>query len=110
MDSWSVLLASLFVPLTSGIWWPRSNGPGAVAAIFVGLISWQILRFATPGLPADLLAVPFAAAALVLVSLATRGRTPPQPLIDERGEKLAFRNRLGLSFFDQSITDRTPPQ
>ncbi|MBT4496803.1 MAG: hypothetical protein HOC74_03735, partial [Gemmatimonadetes bacterium] len=102
VDSWSILLASLFVPLTAGLWWRRSNGPGAVAAIAVGLIAWQVLLFATPDLPADLLAVPFAAVALVAVSLATGRRIPPASLVDERGEELPYRNRLGTTYFDAS--------
>jgi len=102
VDSWSVLLASLFVPLTAGLWWRRSNGPGAVAAIAVGLIAWQVLLFATPDLPADLLAVPFAAVALVAVSLATGRQIPPTALVDDRGEELPYRNRLGTEYFDAS--------
>ena len=101
VDSWSILLATLFVPLTAGIWWPRSNGPGAVASIFTGFAAWQFLLILTPDLPADLLAVPFAALALILVSLATRSKTPPTPLTDADGRKLAFGNRLGFTFFDK---------
>jgi len=100
VDSWSILLASLFVPLTAGLWWRRSNGPGAVAAIAIGLLAWQILLFAAPDLPADLLAVPFAAVALVAVSLATNRQTPPATLVDDQGKELPYRNRLGTTFFD----------
>ena len=95
VDSWSVLLATLFVPLTAGIWWPRCNGPGALAAIVVGFISWQIFLFTATDLPADLLAVPCAALALVLVSLATGAQTPPRPLVDESGAPLPYADRLG---------------
>ena len=102
IDSWSVLLASLFVPLTAGIWWSRSNGPGALASILVGLVAWQILLVAAPDMPADLLAVPFAAVALVVVSLATTRKTPPLPLTDEQGESLDYKNRLGLSLSDST--------
>lgn len=108
VDSWSVLLATLFVPLTAGIWWSRGNGPGALAAIIVGFISWQVLLVVTPNLPADLLAVPFAALALILVSLATRQRTPALPLTNQAGESLAYADRLGLSFAPHPKADRTP--
>ena len=96
VDSWSVLLATLFVPLTGGIWWRRANGPGALAAIGVGFLSWRIMHLATPQLPADLLAVPFAAVALVGVSLSTGRHSPPAPLQNEQGETLPLADRLGL--------------
>ena len=96
VDSWSVLLASLFVPLTAGLWWPKSNGPGALASIGVGLCVWQILRMLPVDLPADLLAVPFSALALVIVSLLTQKQSPPQPLLDAEGRPLPYKNRLGI--------------
>ena len=97
VDSWSVLLASLFVPLTAGLWWPKSNGPGALASIGVGLCAWQVLRMLPVDLPADLLAVPFSALALVIVSLLTQKKAPPQPLLDAEGRPLDYKNRLGIS-------------
>jgi len=96
VDSWSILLATLFVPLTAGIWWPRANGSGALAAVLVGFASWRALMILTPDLPADLLAVPFAALALVVVSIATGERVPPNPLRGEDGQPLAFEKRLGV--------------
>ncbi len=101
VDSWSVLLATLFVPLTAGIWWPRSNGPGALAAIIAGFVAWQFFLVLTPGLPADLMAVPFATLALILVSLTTRCKAPPTPLTDTDGKELTYSKRLGLTFFDK---------
>ena len=96
VNSWSVLLASLFVPLTAGLWWPKSNGPGALASIGVGLCAWQVLGMLSADLPADLLAVPFSALALVIVSLLTQKKAPPQPLLDDEGRPLAYKNRLGI--------------
>ncbi len=97
VDSWSVLLASLFVPLTAGIWWPRSNGPGAIAAVVTGLVSWQLFAVWMPELPSDLMAVPVATAALIVVSLLTGRDAPPKPLADAEGEVLEYRDRLGWS-------------
>ncbi|MFH1571855.1 MAG: sodium:solute symporter family protein [Gemmatimonadota bacterium] len=96
VDSWSVLLATLFVPLTAGIWWPRANAPGALAAVGAGLVSWLLFRAVTPDLPGDLLAVPVAAAALVGASLLTARQTPPLPLATSDGQILAYEGRLGL--------------
>ena len=47
-------------------------------------------------LPADLLAVPFSALALVIVSLLTQKKAPPQPLLDAEGRPLSYENRLGI--------------
>lgn len=96
VDSWSVLLATLFVPLTAGIWWRRANGPGALAAVLAGLATWLILLQAGSDLPADLLAVPVAALVLVMVSRATAGSHPPRPLTAADGSELAYADRLGL--------------
>jgi hypothetical protein len=52
--------------------------------------------------------VPFAALALILVSLATRQRTPALPLTNQAGESLAYADRLGLSFAPHPKADRTP--
>jgi SSS family solute:Na+ symporter len=95
VDSWSVLLATLFVPLTAGIWWSRANAPGAVAAILLGFVSWLLFLAVLPDWPADLLAVPVGALALVVVSLATGGGTPAHPLVDGEGAPIAPRSRLG---------------
>jgi Na+/proline symporter len=100
VNSWSVLLASLFVPLTAGLWWPRSNDYGALASIFAGLFSWQILTFTAPDMPADLLAVPFAAVALVVVSLSTQKQSVARDLVDAEGQKLPYTNRLGSCLFN----------
>ncbi len=102
VDSWSVLLASLFVPLTAGLWWRPCNDAGALASILVGLVTWQVLLVATPDLPADLMAVPFAAAALVIVSLLTKTHSPPRPLLDAEGRELSYVDRLGTQLLDKN--------
>ena len=96
VDSWSVLLATLFVPLTAGLWWSRANAPGALAAIAVGLAVWLTSLWVAPALPGDLVAVPFAAMALVIVSLATGRGQPPRPLTDARGDRIPLTDRFGL--------------
>ena len=96
VDSWSVLLATLFVPLTGGLWWSRANATGALAAIAAGLVSWLSFMVLLPQLPGDLLAVPVAAVALVAGSLA--GSQAPRPLIDAEGRVLPPGGRLGWPF------------
>ena len=106
VDSWSILLATLFVPLTAGIWWSRSNGPGALAAIIAGFVAWQALLVATPDLPADLLAVPFAGLALVVFSLATGRTHQPRPLTNEAGASVTYQDRLGISLSNSAESDK----
>ena len=95
VDSWSVLLATLFVPLTAGIWWRRANAPGALSAVISGLVAWLVLMQVTPHLPADLLAVPFALIALVATSLLSGHRAPARALVGADGEPIGIRDRLG---------------
>ncbi len=102
VDSWSVLLATLFVPLTAALWWSKGNGPGCLSSIIVGFLSWQVFLRLTPDLPADLLAVPIAALAFVIVSLLTQRASPPRPLSDEEGHTLDYSNRLGTLIFDRT--------
>jgi Na+/proline symporter len=85
VDSWSILLATLFVPLTAGIWWSGANRLGAQAGMLSGAAAWVLLLKAAPEMPADLLAVPVSALFLVAVSGATRRSCPPVPLADAGG-------------------------
>jgi SSS family solute:Na+ symporter len=96
VDSWSVLLATLFVPLTAGIWWSRANAAGSLASILVGGCAWLVLMQTTNTWPPDLLAVPFALVALVTVSIATGSRQPPIPLADDSGQQITGIERLGI--------------
>ncbi|MBT3344313.1 MAG: sodium:solute symporter family protein [Gemmatimonadetes bacterium] len=96
VDSWSILLATLFVPLTAGIWWSRANAAGSLASILTGGLAWLVLLPIVEEWPADLLAVPFGLAALIIVSLATATSTPPVPLSDESGQVLTTAERLGI--------------
>ncbi len=96
VNSWSILLATLFVPLTAGIWWSRANLPGALAAMVSGFIAWICLIYLTPDLPADLLAVPVAVLFLVVLSLKTKHSFPSRPIADTAGHPVPLENRLGL--------------
>lgn len=95
VDSWSILLATLFVPLTAGIWWPRANTPGCLAAMVTGLVSWLVFLQVFPDWPADLLAVPVGAVALILGSCLST--TSPRPLTDEGGNPVSLEGRIGVS-------------
>ncbi|MBS09988.1 MAG: hypothetical protein CME19_00100 [Gemmatimonadetes bacterium] len=94
VDSWSILLATLFVPLTAGIWWQRANATGCLASMMAGFVSWILFLEVSPNQPADLMAVPVAAIALVIGSLV--GADTPRPLADESGEQISLAGRIGL--------------
>jgi SSS family solute:Na+ symporter len=95
IDSWSILLATLFVPLTAGIWWPKANLTGALGSMISGAIAWLFLLKIAPNQPADLLAVPIGFLVLLIVSLTTSKTCPPEPLSNTDGTPLPFANRLG---------------
>jgi Na+/proline symporter len=96
VNSWAVLMVSLFVPLTAGLYWRRANGRAVVASIFVGMSSWVLLAWVQSSYPADLMATGLGALTLVGVSLASGGSDPPRPLVDSAGRPVAYRDRLGL--------------
>ena len=94
VDSWSILLATLFVPLTAGIWWKRANTSGCLASMVAGFLSWMLFLEVFPDLPADLLAVPVAAAALVAATILSK--EAPLPLCDESGNRIQTEGRIGV--------------
>lgn len=113
LDSFSVLLVSLFVPLAAGIWWPRANRSGAAAAMLAGLGVWIGGMYAWPQLPADLLGLGASALAMLVVTPLTQRADPPRPLRDADGNVLPLRDRLGvLNPFDRTsrlAVDAPPP-
>ena len=107
VESWTVMMVGLFGPLTLGIYWKRTNGPGAVAGILAGLgvwlglvvlgSIWQAVSPATaPELPNALIATPVSLLATVLVSLKTARTHPPRALTDPSGRPIAETGRLGV--------------
>lgn len=96
VNSYSIPLVSLFVPLTAGIWWPKANVPGALSAMLTGLVCWIGFKYLTPNLPSDIIGLAVGAVVMVVVSLATQKAHPPRPLQDANGLTLAYENRLGL--------------
>jgi SSS family transporter len=94
VDSWSILLATMFVPLTAGIWWKRANGPGCLLSMIMGFAAWMLFLEIFPGLPADLLAVPVALLFLIVVSLLTNEE--PKSLTDALGNPIDLTGRVGL--------------
>ena len=96
VNSWAVLLVSLFAPLTAGLYWKKANGPAALASIVVGLAAWIVFAYVQSDYPADLIAAALSALTLVVVMLATYKKSPPLPLSDLEGNPVAYENRLGI--------------
>lgn len=96
VDSWSILLATMFVPLTAGIWWKRANTAGCLASMLAGFASWMLFLETFPDLPADLMAVPVGAIALVVGTFSSAAA--PKALTDESGSPINLENRLGIRF------------
>jgi solute:Na+ symporter, SSS family len=102
LDSFTILLVALFVPLTAGIWWERANRSGAAASMVVGVAVWLGGKPILPDLPTDLLGVLAAAVAMVAVSLATQRSDPPRPLLTHEGRPISPGEGLGtLNPFDR---------
>jgi len=79
--AFDIVLAGCFVPLVLGLFWRKSNTPGALAAIVLGTLARIVLHFTVPealsGLD-TLLAPIVSLAAFVSVALATQRRFPPR--------------------------------
>ena len=96
VNSWAVLLVSLFAPLTAGLYWKKANAPAALASIVVGLTAWIAFAYLQSECPADVIAAALSAATLIVVALATHKQSPPLPLTDLDGRPVAYKDRLGL--------------
>jgi Na+/proline symporter len=95
LDSFSILLVGLFIPLTAGIWWPRSNTPGALASMFGGTAAWLLFMKLTPELPSDVIGWCVGLLLLIVVTIFTSRKSPALPLTDSEGKPLEYTDRLG---------------
>ena len=95
-------MVGLFVPMTAAIYWKRANGPGAVASIIAGVVTWlglETLNSRPEGQPAELIAAGVGLAALITVTWLTARRVPPRPAADLQGNVLEYQGRLGVLGF-----------
>jgi len=95
LDSFSILLVGLFIPMTAGIWWPRANTPGGVVSMFSGTLAWIFFMWVTPELPADVIGWCVGLVMLIIVTLITSKTSPALPLTDANGNRIEYRGRLG---------------
>ena len=47
-NAYKVTLATAFVPLAFGLYWKRATTQGALASIFIGLVTWVLLEIVAP--------------------------------------------------------------
>lgn len=94
--AFQLLYHVLFFPLILGVYWKKANAPGAVAGMAVGfvtIITWMIAAgtmFPGPEWLSTLGPGALGGLVMVIVSLSTQEKYPPQPLISTEGEILKF--------------------
>lgn len=121
--AWTVLLVSIFVPYASAYFWKRANNAGAISSFFAGLGAWIAMYFvhlpattaantnSVPGYEgivyvewarwdalyiSSVWGVAASLVAMVVVSLATQGRSAPRALRDIDGRLLPLVNWRGI--------------
>lgn len=95
-DANSFMMASVTIPFIAGVWWKKANRTGALAAMAVGFITWISIEWLYPNLAGDVLGLLCAAVAIIVVTLLSQSYDPPKPLIDEYGESIDLKDRLGI--------------
>lgn len=90
--TFDIVLASLFIPLTLGIWWKHANTTGALAAMLAGAIFRVLAPGLVEGFTFESITYPYtwyyytvfapviSLAVMVTVSLATAKKDPARPL------------------------------
>lgn len=75
-NAYKVTLATAFVPLAFGLYWPRASTQGALSAILCGLSTWVLLEIVAP----DAIVAPHFAGMLLGVVGMVAGSLLPQTL------------------------------
>jgi len=81
-----IMLAVFAAPLLGGLFWKRANGPGALAAMLIGLLSSLVFGYIDQfvvKLPVHFSLGPFVLAILALTIFSLAGKRPSQNTIDE---------------------------
>ena len=95
IDANVLLLAAVIVPLILGVWWPKANRTGALAAMVCGVAAWLLTGVVAPELPGDLIGLFASLAAMLVVTPLTQTIDPPKPLTDSDGNPAEFDRRFG---------------
>ena len=95
LDANSVLLVCVTVPFIAGLWWKKANRTGALVSMATGFLTWFITAQIAPEFPGDLLGLGVALITILIVTPVTQRFDPPRPLLDEDGNVVELKNRLG---------------
>ena len=101
VKSFSILMVSLFVPMTAAVYWKKANEAAAVTGMLGGLVCWLVLEYwnqnlAQTLLPAELMAAGVNLLLLIIVSKLTVRQNPAKPSVDVDGRPIEMRNRIGI--------------
>jgi len=96
LDANSFLLVGAVVPFIAGIWWKKANHTGALSAMAAGFLAWFLSTWFYPELAGDVIGFGCSLLTIVVVTLLTQGIDPPKPLVDEYGEPINLKGRLGI--------------
>jgi SSS family solute:Na+ symporter len=94
--AFQLLYHVLFFPIILGVYWKKANAPGAVAGMITGflfIMIWMALSgtmFPEPEWASTLVPGGVGGVVMVIVSLITQKRRPPQPLYSTDGRVLKF--------------------
>ena len=94
--AFQLLFHVLFFPLVLGVYWKRANTPGALAGMisgFVLILIWMVAggtMFPEPEWLSTLGPGSMGGIVMVFVSLATKKKSPPRPLVNSEGEVLKW--------------------
>ena len=96
LDANSFLLVGVVGPYIAGVWWKKANRTGALSAMAAGFLAWFLSAWFYPELAGDVIGFGFSLLTIVIVTLLTQGIDPPKPLVDEYGEPINLKGRLGI--------------
>jgi len=96
LDATSFLLVGVVGPYIAGVWWKKANRTGALSAMAAGFLAWFLSAWFYPELAGDVIGFGFSLLTIVVVTLLTQGIDPPKPLVDEYGEPINLKGRLGI--------------
>lgn len=95
LDGNLLLLAAVIVPFILGVWWQKANRTGALAAMFMGIVSWLTTSLLYPELPGDLIGLGVSLLTMIIVTPLTQTFDPPRALVDIDGNPIELTDRLG---------------
>lgn len=71
-----LMLVSLFVPLTAGLYWKKASPAGCLLSMMVGMLSYLISDQLTPMIDSHLIGLIFSILAMIIGSISFPTRTP----------------------------------